>query len=76
MPVCQDPGTDAFGTTQYATYAHPGIRPLALLKALGNQGVVGSICPAQLNDNSRADYGYRPVLGAMGATVSKSLNLP
>jgi hypothetical protein len=57
-------------TLQTHAKAYPGIRQLALVKALGLQGTVGSICPAQLADPSARDYGYRPavdaVLGVLG----------
>ncbi len=54
-PLC-DP---AAKTTQLRAKAYPGLRELATLKSLNNQGLVASICPTQLTDATRADYGYR-----------------
>jgi hypothetical protein len=54
-PVC-DPNP---ATTQLRAKAYPGLRELATLKSLGSQGIVGSVCPAQLADPTRLDYGYR-----------------
>jgi hypothetical protein len=45
--------------------AYPGVRELEVLRGVGKQGIVGSICPAQLADTSKADYGYRPAIGAL-----------
>jgi len=52
-------------TLQTHAKAYPGIRQLSLVKALGSQGVVGSICPAQVHDPGAGDYGYRPAIGAV-----------
>ena len=60
-PVC-DPNT---ATTQLRAKAYPGLRQLATLKSLRNQGIVGSVCPSQLNDTTRADYGYRLAMNAI-----------
>ncbi|MEP7122285.1 MAG: hypothetical protein ABJE95_15295 [Byssovorax sp.] len=60
-PVC-DPGTP---TTQVSARAFPGLRELATLKSLGSQGIVGSLCPSQITDVSRADYGYRLAANAI-----------
>jgi hypothetical protein len=59
-PTCdpQDP------TTQVRAKAYPGIRHLALAKALGDQGIVSSICPIDTRDASptNPNYGYRPAV--------------
>lgn len=49
--------------------AQPGTRQLEVLRGLGNQGVVGSVCPSQVNDRDAADYGYRPAIGAIIAQL-------
>jgi hypothetical protein len=36
-----------------------------VLRGLGPQAIVGSICPANSRDKTRSDYGYRPVIGAI-----------
>ncbi|WP_438005328.1 hypothetical protein WME89_42445 [Sorangium sp. So ce321] len=51
--------------TQIKAKAYPGLRELQLIRELGPQGIVGSVCPRQLDDDSAADFGYRPALGAI-----------
>jgi hypothetical protein len=63
-PLCADNGTKG-RTLQTHAKAYPGIRELQLIQKLGSQGIVGSICPAQLNDLTRDDFGYRPAIGAI-----------
>lgn len=66
-PLCFDGG--AFGQVQYAAKAYPGVRELAVIRALGGQGVAASICPAQTMDAGAPDFGYvqavRGVVDAM-----------
>jgi len=62
--LCQDREGN-FVLTQYRAKGYPGIRPLQVLQGLGDQGIVGSICPAQLNDPQAPDYGYQPAIGAI-----------
>ncbi len=59
-PVC-DPQNP---TVQTRAKAYPGIRHLALAHALGEQGIVSSICPIDTQDPSptNAKYGYRPAV--------------
>ncbi|KYF64406.1 hypothetical protein [Sorangium cellulosum] len=52
-------------TTQIKAKAYPGLRELQLIRELGPQGIVGSVCPRQLNNDNAADYGYRPAIGAI-----------
>ncbi len=75
-PLCQDPATNAFGTTQFAAKAYPGRRHLSLLRSLGHQSIVGSICAPQLTDDTAADFGYRTVFDSIGETVSRSITAP
>ena len=72
-PLCQDSATGAFGTTQYAAKAYPGTRHLEVAKGLGEQAIVASICPANLQDPSAPDYGYRPAVGSIIERLKKSL---
>jgi hypothetical protein len=60
-PLCQNE-FNQFGTTQYRAKAYPGIRHLELAREIGSQAVVGSICPAQLNNANAADFGYIPTV--------------
>jgi hypothetical protein len=60
-PVC-DPTTN---TTQNYAKAYPTIRELTLAKLLGPQGIVASICPIDVADNTNGTdplYGYRPAV--------------
>ena len=65
---CSDPNNDSpicNGTLQVAAKAYPSPRTMKVVKGLGDQGVLTSICPAQSDDDSRADYAYRPVVRAL-----------
>lgn len=64
-PLCQNPTTGAYGTTQYFAKAYPGTRHLQLLGSIGTQAVATSICPRNLSDSTRSDYAYRPAVQAM-----------
>jgi hypothetical protein len=64
-PACQDPSSGSYGATQYLAKAYPGIRELQVLKGLGSQGIVASICAANLADPSATTYGYRPAIQAI-----------
>jgi hypothetical protein len=60
-PVCS-PTTP---TTQLYAKAYPTIRELELAKLLGPQGIVASICPIDVADNTTGTdplYGYRPAV--------------
>ncbi|XXZ11905.1 hypothetical protein WMF18_37800 [Sorangium sp. So ce315] len=52
-------------TTQIKAKAYPGLRELQLIRELGAQGIVGSVCPKQLTNDDAPDYGYRPAIGAI-----------
>jgi hypothetical protein len=52
-------------TLQIGAKAYPGIKNLAIVKGVGNQGIAASICPKQLDDATRPDYGYRPAMQAI-----------
>jgi hypothetical protein len=71
-PLCQAPD-GSFGQIQYAAKAYPGRRHLSVLKAVGEQGIVGSICPPQTNTPLGDDYGYRVMFDAMAGAAAKSL---
>jgi hypothetical protein len=62
--LCQDP-SGAYGNRQFAAKGYPGLRELELLKALGDQGIVGSICPKNTTESTRLDYGYAPAIAAL-----------
>jgi hypothetical protein len=81
---CNDPGDDPlcqgrddqFGFIQYRAKAYPGIRHLEILRGAGPQGVVGSICPAQITNSQTVDFGYVPALRALVEAVEPVLAEP
>jgi hypothetical protein len=64
-PLCEKDASGDQTTTQTHAKAYPGLRQLEVLKELGPQGIVASVCAAQVNDRTRADFGYRPAIGAL-----------
>jgi len=67
-PLCQNPVTNAYSSTQVKAKAYPGIRTLQVLQGLGSQAIVASICPSNANPASAAsalDFGYRPAIAAL-----------
>ena len=75
-PLCSPPSGGAPDTTQYYGKAYPALRPLAVAKELGRRTVLGSVCARNTQDDSRADYGYRPVFGALGQRIADTLVKP
>lgn len=71
-PLCQDT-SGGYSTVQRYARGLPAPRQLQVVKALGAEGLVGSICPAQLDDPGAADYGYSAALGALSDRLSSSL---
>jgi hypothetical protein len=62
-PLCQ--GAFGYTTTQRRAKAYPGIRELQVLQGLNDQAIVASICPANVTDETREDFGYRPAVNAL-----------
>jgi hypothetical protein len=52
-------------TKQIRAKGYPGTRELSTIYSVGANGIVGSVCPAQLTDKTQSDYGYRPAIGAI-----------
>jgi hypothetical protein len=77
---CSDPNNDSplcdpsQKTTQTRAKGYPGLRELAVLRGLGSQGNVASVCPAQTNDPTKADYGYRPIIDALFERLEVSVS--
>jgi hypothetical protein len=65
-PLCE-------GSIQERAKAYPGIRELEVLKGVGAQAVVASICPSQTANPSVSDYAYRPAATALLERMKKSL---
>jgi hypothetical protein len=65
-PLCApNPNDNGKPSLQTKGKAYPGIKHLAIARGLGSQGVVGSICPAQITDPTKPDYAYRPAVKAL-----------
>jgi hypothetical protein len=76
-PLCEypdGPGTDG---VQVAAKAYPGLRELSVLRELGENGVVASICakhtaPAPgLTKQTDGSYGYNPAIDAFGDIITQ-----
>ncbi len=69
-PLCQQPNGTYSANQGYAK-GYPGLRELDVLKkysdtsATVDKSIVASICPRNLTDNTRPDYGYRPAVSAI-----------
>lgn len=74
--VCNPPAGGPATTTQHYGKAYPTIRELAVAKELGRRSVVGSICAVNTTDDTKADYGYRPVFNSIGQRVAATLLKP
>jgi hypothetical protein len=65
-PLCEpDPANNNERTLQTRAKAYPGLRELQVIRSLGAQGIVGSVCPAQVTAPNQPDFGYRPAIGAI-----------
>ncbi len=58
---------------QVRAKSYPGLRELSLLKSVGSQGVVASVCAAQVTAPTQPDYGYRPAMAAIAAALKPHL---
>jgi hypothetical protein len=72
-PLCEVNPMTNNPTTQAYAKAYPGIRELHTLKEVGSQGIVASVCPAQLNNPNDVDFGYRPAIGAIIDRLKQAL---
>lgn len=75
-PVCQPPGGGEAGITQYYGKAYPSLRPLAVARELGRRSVLGSVCAPNTQDDTRSDYGYRPLFDSLVRRVAATLTKP
>jgi len=65
--LCQKDASGKYTTTQINGKAYPGVREMVIAHALGNQGVVSSICPIHVTEQTPGDrlYGYRPAVDTL-----------
>jgi hypothetical protein len=73
LPLCQAPGSTQLEARQYAAKAFPGTRVLEVLKGLGDQGIVASVCP-KFTDEQHPDFGYAPAMNALVERLAKAFN--
>ncbi|MFO0757558.1 MAG: hypothetical protein U0359_13765 [Byssovorax sp.] len=74
-PLCLDDQGNLGETQRYAK-AYPGLRELGVLKGAGDQGIVASVCAAQMDDPGKANYGYHPAIQAIVERLKSRLNGP
>jgi hypothetical protein len=69
-PLC-DPTTP---TLQTRAKGYPGVRELQVLQAVGDQGIVGSICPVTAaGDTTATNYGYNAAVQGIINRLKKEL---
>jgi hypothetical protein len=65
-PLCAaNAGDGGNPTKQVMAKAYPSLRELEVLKGVGANAVVTSICPAQVTDATARDFAYRPAMRAL-----------
>jgi hypothetical protein len=70
-PLCDYRGGPEADGVQVAAKAYPAVRELEVLRGVGNNGIVASICPKNIRPASGmlaeedASYGYNPAIAAM-----------
>jgi len=70
-PLCNYPGGPGTNGNQIAAKAYPGLRELAVLRGVGENAIVASICPkhtaaaAGLSRAADPAYGYNPAVQAI-----------
>jgi hypothetical protein len=75
-PLCSYPGAGEDGTQERAK-AYPSLRPLEVLKGIGSNAVVASVCPKNVtalgSPATDPDYGYNPAVGALVDRMKEAL---
>lgn len=74
-PLCQEEVTGAYTKNQRRAKAYPGLRELSVIRGVGAQGIVASVCPLPVPDTSPV-YGYKPAIGALIETLKSKLSGP
>jgi hypothetical protein len=74
-PLCQKSASGAYTQVQTHGKAYPSVRELTIARALGEQGIVSSLCPIHVTEQGAGDplYGYRPAVLALLARISKGV---
>jgi hypothetical protein len=73
--LCQKDASGQYTTTQINGKAYPSVREMLIAHALGQQGVVSSICPIHVTEQTPGDrlFGYRPAMDTLMARVTPLL---
>jgi hypothetical protein len=74
--TCNPPEGGPATTTQHYGRAYPALRELAVARELGRRSVLGSVCARNTQDETRSDFGYRPVFSALGRRIASTLVKP
>lgn len=78
-PLCQ--GQGGYSMTQAFGKAYPGVRELQALEKFAQDNptqnaIVASICPKEVSDKSKKDYGYRPAVATIVERLKEQLQEP
>jgi hypothetical protein len=72
-PLCQN-AQGTYSNQQLRAKAYPGTRVLQVLRGIeASQAIVASICPANVTDKTRDDYGYSPAIRALVGRLRNAL---
>jgi len=78
-PLCEYPDANLDGT-QVRAKAYPSLRELAVLKGIGPNAIVGSVCPRSTGADGTPtidpSYGYNPTLRALGDRMADAFREP
>jgi hypothetical protein len=61
------------GLQQIGGKAYPSIRQLQVLRDLGRNSIVASICPKEVSNQAALDFGYRPAMTAIATRLALEL---
>ncbi len=72
---CTDDPSLCVNNRQARAKAYPGLRQLSVLEGMKSQGIVASVCPANLTDeNDFQSFGYNPAVNAIIEQLKHKLN--
>ncbi|MEM6790878.1 MAG: hypothetical protein AAF928_10740 [Myxococcota bacterium] len=72
-PVCQDPDLGSYDELQRFGRATPAPRLLTLIRDLGPQGVLGTLCAGPEPNPAAADFGFKPSVDALLRAIRRQL---
>jgi hypothetical protein len=78
-PLCQKDANGQYTAMQAFGKAYPSVREMVIAHAMGNQGIVSSLCPIHVSykngDLTDPLYGYRPAANAIVNRLKNSLTV-